>query len=248
MKEAVAKSYCLTSVGRVRQSNEDSVAIIERPHFTLLAVCDGMGGHRKGEVASRIAIDTLEREFGNISNEVSTWKGKVLLKKCLSDANLEIFDMSQSDTTYEGMGTTAVVALVLKEEMIIANVGDSRCYETTAKRKTIKPLTVDQSFVEILYEKGKITKAQMLHHPNKNIITNALGIKDKLKCDIKVYKTDFEDLMLCSDGLTNMVPESQISLILKRDATVENKAITLINRANDLGGLDNVSVALMERK
>ncbi len=233
MKETVAKSYCLTSVGRVRQSNEDSVAIIERPHFTLLAVCDGMGGHRKGEVASRIAIDTLEREFGNISNEVSTWKGKVLLKKCLSDANLEIFDMSQSDTTYEGMGTTAVVALVLKDEMIIANVGDSRCYETTAKRKTIKPLTVDQSFVEILYE---------------NIITNALGIKDKLKCDIKVYKTDFEDLMLCSDGLTNMVPESQISLILKRDATVENKAITLINRANDLGGLDNVSVALMERK
>ena len=88
----------------------------------------------------------------------------------------------------------------------------------------------------------------MLHHPNKNIITNALGIKDKLKCDIKVYKTDFEYLMLCSDGLTNMVPESQISLILKRDATVENKAITLINRANDLGGLDNVSVALMERK
>ena len=76
MKETVAKSYCLTSVGRVRQSNEDSVAIIERPHFTLLAVCDGMGGHRKGEVASRIAIDTLEREFGNISNEVSTWKGK----------------------------------------------------------------------------------------------------------------------------------------------------------------------------
>lgn len=248
MQEMASKAFCLTSVGRVRPSNEDSVAVIQKEHFTLLAVCDGMGGHKKGEVASRFAVETLENEFGAISTTLSNWKGKVLLRKCLKDANDKIYSLSESDPNYEGMGTTAVVALVLPKETIVANVGDSRAYISKKGRKTLKPLTVDQSFVEMLYEKGKITKAQMIHHPNKNIITNALGIKPKLDVVIKVYKNDYESILLCSDGLTNMVPENQISLILKRDTTIENKAISLINRANDLGGLDNVSVAILERE
>lgn len=247
MEEIQTKSFCITSVGRARVSNEDSVIIIEKPHFTLLAVCDGMGGHRKGEVASRFAVETLQNEFGTIDGTISTWKGKVLLRKCLKDANEKIYNLSYDNPNYEGMGTTAVVALVLPKETIVANVGDSRCYETTKRRKTIKPLTVDQSYVEYLYEKGKIKKSEMRTHPEKNIITNALGIQQNLKCVIKVYKNDYTGILLCSDGLTNMVPEAQISMIMKRDTTVENKAISLVNRANDLGGLDNISVAILER-
>lgn len=246
MQERATKTFCLTSVGRVRPSNEDSVVILQKDHFTILAVCDGMGGHKKGEVASRFAVDMLEKEFGKIDTTLSNWKGKVLIRKCLKDANDKIYALSESDPNYEGMGTTAVVALVLPKETIIANVGDSRAYALKKGRKNLRPLTVDQSFVEMLYEKGKITKSEMLHHPNKNIITNALGIKARMEVDIRIYKNDYQAILLCSDGLTNMVPENQISLILKRDTTVENKAISLVNRANDLGGLDNVSVALLE--
>ena len=243
----VTKAYCLTDIGRVRKTNEDSTGIITGPDFILLAVCDGMGGHRKGEVASSIALETLKKEFGAIKNPISAWKGKRLLKKCLQDANGAIFAKANGDATCYGMGTTTVVALVLDKDTIVANVGDSRCYELKKNRKNIKPLTNDQSYVELLYEEGKITRTQMQHHPSKNILTNALGIEPNLKLDIKTYKTDFKELMLCSDGLTNMVPEPQISMILARDMPVENKCLSLINRANDLGGLDNVSVALIER-
>lgn len=247
-REKEWRSFYLSSVGKVRRLNEDSLVVIERPFFTLLTVCDGMGGHKKGEVASKIAVTAIQEFFVSIEKEISTWKAKVLLKKCLIEANNRILEKSNSDASCKGMGTTAVVALATKEGTVVANVGDSRCYVTKSNRKTIKQLTVDQSYVETLYEKGKITKAQMSKHPDKNIITNALGVNEKLRVVIKEFKTDYEDLILCSDGLYNMVPDTQLASILKRDMTVENKAITLVNRANDNGGLDNISVAILEIK
>lgn len=247
-REKQWKTFYLSSVGKVRTHNEDSLVVIQRPFFTLLAVCDGMGGHKKGEVASQIAISTIQEHFSSIDKEISAWKAKVLLKKILQDANDRILTKSKSDKAHEGMGTTAVVAIAMKEKTVIANIGDSRCYETKSNRKTIKQLTVDQSVVEILYEKGKIKKSEMRKHPSKNIITNALGVHEKLKVVIKEFDTDYEDLLLCSDGLTNEVPDNQLTSILKRDMSLESKGVTLINRANDNGGKDNISVALLEIK
>lgn len=249
MKKSLSKfkTFCLTDVGRVRNSNEDSSGIITGKNFVILAVFDGMGGHKKGEVASRLALDTLKKEFDGNENTYSSFKAKRALRQCMKDANEAIYSLSDSNPNYEGMGTTAVVAMVLEKETIICNIGDSRAYEMKAKHKKVKLLTTDQSYVEMLYETGKISKSSMANHPSKNILTNALGIEPNMHCDMKAYRNDYQMLMLCSDGLTNMVPENQISMILNRDSSVENKCLSLINRANDLGGLDNISVALFEK-
>lgn len=243
------KTYCLTDTGRKREHNEDSSGIVVGKNFVILAVFDGMGGHKSGEVASRLALDTLKQEFSNLEiDKLTTFKAKKLLRQYLKDANEKIFSMSQKFKYCEGMGTTAVVGMIIDDETIVCNIGDSSAYMLKFKRKNIKKITVDQSYVEKLYERGKITKKEMRNHPSKNILTNALGISPTMHCDIKVIKNDFRVLMLCSDGLTNMVPESQISMILNRDMPVENKCLSLINRANDLGGIDNITVALYERE
>lgn len=243
------QTYCLTDIGRKRDSNEDSSGIIVGKNFTILSVFDGMGGHKSGETASKLALDTLKKEFSNLNiDKLTTSKAKKLLKQYLQDANEKIFSMSQKYKSCEGMGTTAVLAMILENETIICNIGDSSAYILKFKRKKIKKITVDQSYVEKLYEKGKITKKEMRNHPSKNILTNALGISSTMHCDMKIHKNEFRILMLCSDGLTNMVPENQISMILNRDIPVENKCLSLINRANDLGGMDNTTVALYERE
>jgi len=228
------KTFCLSDIGRVRKHNEDSSGIIYGANFIIMAVFDGMGGHKKGEVASKLALDTLKKDFGNINEpKLSITKAKKLLKQCLLDANAAIYTKSSTVKMCEGMGTTAVVAMILENDTIIANIGDSRAYILKPKRKRIKMLTTDQSYVEMLYETGQISKSKMSTHPYKNILTNALGITDKMHCDIKIYKNDYKNLLLCSDGLTNMVPEAQISMILNRDMPVENKCLSLINRAID---------------
>lgn len=240
--------YSLTDIGRVRITNEDSAGGFKTQGFTLLAVCDGMGGHRNGELASRLCLETLRKEFAPIQEELTPFKAKRLLGKCLSDANQAIYEMSQEHYTCLGMGTTAVVAVVLKNETVIANIGDSRLYALPKGRANIKQITHDQSYVQRLLDRGKIKKSEAANHPNKNIITNAVGIKPKLKADYTTIPNDYVALLLCSDGLYNMVNDQTITRILRRDDETNVKALSLINCANDMGGKDNISVTIYERR
>lgn len=244
----IESCYSLTDIGRVRPTNEDSAGCFSAENFTLLAVCDGMGGHRNGEVASSLCLRTLKNEFGDIHEELTPFKAKRLLGHCLADANQAIYEMSQNNYACFGMGTTAVVAIVLKDETIIANIGDSRLYRLGKGRAVLKQVTHDQSYVQRLLDRGKIKKSEAANHPNKNIITNAVGIKPKLKVDYTTIPNDYSCLLLCSDGLYNMISDQVMTRILKKDDSLQVKCLSLINTANDMGGADNISVALYERR
>lgn len=247
--ELVESSYSLTDIGRVRSHNEDSAGIIVRPGFTLLCVFDGMGGRRKGEVASTIALETFLRTFEPLQDpEISKTRGERLVRQALKEANSLIVERAENDGQTGGMGTTAVVALVLKEVTVVANMGDSRCYTMKRDRVTLKQVTEDQSYVQMLVKKGAITKKQAMVHPSRNIITNALGIKERCTSKVQVIPNDYEWLLLCSDGLYTMVSEPVMSRLIRKDTSVENRVISLINTANDMGGKDNISACLYERR
>ncbi len=242
------RSFSLTDIGRLRSHNEDSAGIIKGPGYTLLCVFDGMGGHRKGELASSMALNAFRDAFEPLTKTPSLTAAKRLIKETLTRANAQIFDTSKAVQECAGMGTTAVVAIVFAEQTLIANMGDSRCYTLKPRRVTLDQITVDDSYVEMLVKKGRITRQQARVHPDRNIITNALGIQEKMRVKFTQIPSDFSYLMLCSDGLYTMISDQVIANVLRKDCDINSKVVTLVNAANDAGGKDNISVALIERR
>ena len=235
------RAYGKTDVGKVRVSNQDTFMIYELPDSILLAVvCDGMGGANAGNVASKLAAETIpnfiERSYRSGLNRFELLN---LLKNAIVSANIEIFGAACNNAELKGMGTTVVATLVSKDFTLVANVGDSRAYIIG---DDITQLTRDHSVVQTLIESGKLTAEEASTHPKKNVITRALGIDENILVDAEEFTPlkDGETLLLCSDGLTNFVKAEDIKDIVG-SSSKEKAAEILVARANHNGGGDNVT-------
>jgi protein phosphatase len=229
----VTETVWRTDTGRQRRENEDS-AYVRAPVFV---VADGMGGAQAGEVASRIAIETFEQGLPGSGTPEDR------LAELVRDANQRIYDRSRTDRGRAGMGTTLTAAYLTDGKLAIAHVGDSRAY--LLRESALTRLTQDHSLVDELVRQGKLTEAQAAEHPQRSIITRALGPEPQVEVDTFTYPMQAGDVvLLCSDGLTSMVSEERVAELLNAASTLEEAADRLIDEANDAGGRDNITVVL----
>lgn len=231
-----------TDTGIKRNNNQDSIFFSDSPVGplpNLYIVADGMGGHRAGDKASRMAIDITVDFVTNstIENPVA------LLKRAMLYVNNEIYKAACSDPDLNGMGTTMVAAVAQDGKLFVANVGDSRLYAVGGE---IRQITMDHSLVEELIRKGELERKKGRNHPEKNIITKAMGSKDEVMPDFFEIEINAEEkYLLCSDGLSNMVEDDEIRDIMAESNNLEEIAQELIDRANYYGGSDNISVVIL---
>jgi PPM family protein phosphatase len=229
----VAEQYASTDTGLQRPANED--ALLARS--PLFVVADGMGGAQAGEVASRIAVDAFEDGLGDTSAPEQSLASRALV------ANARIHELSHSDDEHAGMGTTLTAAYVAAQEIAIAHVGDSRAY--CLRDGELVRLTSDHSLVDELVRQGKITPEQAADHPQRSVITRALGPEPAVEIDTCSYRARAGDVyLLCSDGLTTMLPEQRVAEILRSHARLRDAGEALIAAANEAGGRDNITVVL----
>ena len=234
-----------TDVGKVRISNEDQACALVNAYGTvLLIVCDGMGGQNKGDYASALAVSYIVDEFKKVNRFISSLHVYYWLNQTCRNANNQIYSESIRNPTYQGMGTTLSIAIVRKNKLFIAQVGDSRVY--TYKDKKLTQLTEDQTYVGYLYRTGQISKEEMATHPKRHMLMNALGVYPTLNIDIKIRKYENEPLLLCSDGLYNNASETTIASVLANKDSPEEKVNELISIANNNGGSDNIAVVIWE--
>jgi PPM family protein phosphatase len=233
MSLAIVEKAGLTDVGRQRQGNEDSY--LEQP--PLFAVADGMGGARAGEVASKIAVDMLADTAPADGSPESR------LAEVTKEANRQIYEKAQADSDLAGMGTTLTAALVTGREVAIGHVGDSRLYRF--RDGELERLTQDHSLVEEFVRQGKLTPEEAENHPQRSIITRALGPEPDVEVETYTHAGRAGDVyMICSDGLTGMVPEPRIAEILSEAGSLDQAAHRLIEEANANGGKDNITAVL----
>jgi serine/threonine protein phosphatase PrpC len=235
----------LTNVGKVRKANEDSCGEFKTPHGTLLIVCDGMGGHVGGAVASSTAV---EKVYEYINNRDSSLGYQTLLQEAIIFANEQVFGLSTVKPELKGMGTTCVVVLISDSGLVYyAHVGDSRLY--LLRDKTIKRVTKDHSLVQLLHDQGQITEDEMETHPNKNQILKAIGTDFDLRpevCKEPMQMKENDILLICSDGLCGMVHDRDIARITYANiSNLENATQLLIDEANNNGGKDNITATLV---
>ncbi|MEG1742658.1 MAG: Stp1/IreP family PP2C-type Ser/Thr phosphatase [Clostridia bacterium] len=239
-----------TDVGRKRKNNQDSFKIYSSRQYTAAVVCDGMGGAKGGSVASSLASGTfmksLKSALAKINFETIT-SGDLerILINAFDDANRAVFDRASMDTDLEGMGTTFVAFVCTEAETMVINVGDSRLYAIVNGK--MNQITKDHSFVQYLIDNEQITIEQAKNHPNKNIILRAVGVNDYVECDVFRLK-NYDMLLLCTDGLTNMVDDQKIESILANDGNFNTKENILLDIANENGGVDNITVVIFCRK
>lgn len=223
-----------TDTGRQRPANEDSL-LARSP---LFAVADGMGGAQAGEVASRMAVDVLQEGLGQGTGTVAE-----RLTDRVATANTRIFERARTDQGSAGMGTTLTAAYVDTDELVVVHVGDSRLYRY--RDATLERLTDDHSLVEELVRQGRLTPEEAAEHPQRSIITRALGPESEVAIDSEVLAVQNDDVfLLCSDGLTTMVSDAGIADLLGADGTLAERASALVDAANAAGGRDNITVLL----
>lgn len=237
------KTFSKTDIGMVREVNQDYVYTSAVPVGNipnLLIVADGMGGHRAGEFASRFAVENMVKELTQ-SKEVGP---EAMIKTAISTVNKKLFMTAKSDSRLQGTGTTLVVATVIENTLYFANVGDSRLY---LLNDDIKQLSKDHSFVQEMVRLGGIKADEAKYHPDKNIITRAIGAKEKVECDFFEYRLKKNDVILmCTDGLSNMVDDEDIHRIVKSARDVVEAVELLIERANGNGGRDNIGIVIAD--
>lgn len=211
----------------------------------LFILADGMGGHKAGDRASRVAVETLVeliKEAPNTHPELSSFKE--IVGHAIAEVNLRVRVESKNNPDFEGMGTTLVVAMIKDGVLHIANVGDSRLYVVG---REMKQITEDHSVVAELVRSGKLDNDSARMHPKKNLITRAIGAEDDVKADYFEYTlSEGELVLMCSDGLTNMVEDEDIHLIMKVESDLVSMAEALVMKANENGGTDNISVVLLQ--
>ena len=236
-----------TDKGHVRDSNQDAYAVGEFSDEVVWAVvCDGMGGAAGGNIASALAVKVISDKI-NVSyrEQMRDSSIKNMLDSALNAANVEVFDMAESKQELNGMGTTVVCAIVKDGQAYIAHAGDSRAY--ILKNGKISQITTDHSMVQDLLDKGKITSEQALNHPNKNIITRAVGVDENIEIDFNQIDLDDDTtLLLCTDGLSNYVSNEEI-LELTDDGKHYAFADRLVNKANENGGGDNITAVVISK-
>lgn len=236
-------SYARTDVGRIRKINQDSVFASHEPIGMLpdlFVVADGMGGHNAGDFASRFAVEQLVAlaETSRIEDPV------LFLRIAIEEVNSRLYEESVSRPELAGMGTTLVAAVMDSSTLYVANVGDSRLY---LLRDELEQITRDHSLVEELVSLGKLERNSEAYKNQKNVITRAIGILPYVEIDFfEVPLQECDCVLMCSDGLTNMVDDEGISKILKTTDTLTEKVDRLIKQANENGGRDNIAVLLAE--
>lgn len=237
-------TFSITDTGRVRTNNQDSVfceenAVGSFPNLFLVA--DGMGGHKAGDMASKLCVEQVVQQIQ--STDKKTPVG--VFEEAVETANRVIYEQASANSDLSGMGTTLVAATIDEGTAYIVNVGDSRLY---LLRNTLQQITVDHSLVEEMVQSGEIGKEEMRTHPNKNIITRALGTDLEVHPDcfeIEVRQGDV--LLLCSDGLSNMLEDEKIEeIVISHKDSMEEAGRSLVEQANEAGGKDNITVVLIE--
>lgn len=233
-----------TDTGRQRDYNEDSALVAPTSSGRLLAVADGMGGHNAGDVASETALAAFVDDLGETLADADP---ATALERSAEAADERVREKAAEDPDREGMGTTLVAALVCDESATVVNVGDSRAYSVADD--AIEQVTVDHSLVQELVDSGEITEAEAETHPQRNVVSQALGAAETIDPDSFTLEFGAEEtLLLCSDGLTEEVSESTIQEVVAGSPTVEDAADELVATANENGGSDNVSVVLGRRR
>ena len=236
----------LTDVGQKRTNNQDYVNhFVNRAGRTMILLADGMGGHRAGNIASEMAVTDLGAAWVDTQietvNEVREW-----FAHHLEIENQKIYQLGR-DEAYRGMGTTLEALAIIDNQAIYAHIGDSRI--ALIRGEEYRLMTSDHSLVNELLKAGQLTAEEAEAHPQKNIITQSIGQKDEIQPDMGIITLEPGDyILLNSDGLTNMISDSEISDIVTSDISLEDKAATLIRFANNAGGLDNITVALVSIK
>lgn len=238
------KTFFLTDTGKVRDHNEDSVTILKNANNEyLLVVADGMGGHKCGEVASSMAVDHITKKFNELETLGDKSKAVNWIREEVASINKSIFDYTAIYEESKGMGTTFVAALFTKDYLLFANVGDSSGY--VLKKDKLYRVTKPHTLVNLLVESGELTEEEAEHHPRKNILMRALGANNPAEVDIFDVDTDIDGILLCSDGLTTMLNNTQIEKVLTGEGTLEEKVTKLIRKSNIRGGTDNISIACL---
>ena len=240
------KSFYLTDAGKVRSHNEDSVIIVRNiDDDYLLAVADGMGGHRCGEVASSIAISYLGKHFQDTFRNMKKEDAIEWIRESVKEINNQIFNHAKENPESKGMGTTLVLAISTKDYVLFGNIGDSSGF--AMKNNHLHKITYDHTLVNLLVTAGELTEEEAKEHPKRNVLMKALGANNPVEVDIFDCDTEVTDILLCSDGLTNMLDIENIERVLISDYETEDKVIRLMKKAINRGGTDNVSIAYLER-
>ncbi|MBO5414322.1 MAG: Stp1/IreP family PP2C-type Ser/Thr phosphatase [Bacilli bacterium] len=239
--------YCyLTDPGKVRDHNEDSVTIVKNINDEILmAVADGMGGHRGGEIASSIAINIIARRFSEIPEIGDKESAISWIQNIVGEANKAIYKYTAEHPESEGMGTTVVLAILAKDFLLFGNIGDSSGY--VIKNKKLHKITTDHTLVNLLVKSGELTLEEAKEHPRKNVLMRALGATQDVEMDVFDVTDEVEGILLCSDGLTNMLTDEQITKVLNEDHTGEEKLQKLVIKSNNRGGTDNISIAYLNK-
>ena len=236
----------LTDIGKVRAQNQDAFRIEELDRHTVLAaVCDGMGGAKSGNIASRLAIDVFTDEVLRAYKPSMSWEQvEQLLQNAVKLANFTVFDQARQFEEFAGMGTTLVAALVSGKTAAVINVGDSRCYHIT--QDDIRRVTVDHSVVQMMVDRGEITAEEARVYPGRNFITRAVGTEPTVESDVFSVRLERGDaLLLSSDGLHNEVDDQEILFEVVHGVNNDNCCQRLLDIANMRGAPDNVTCALV---
>lgn len=239
------KAFSITDVGAKRKTNQDCVYCEENAvgNFpNLFIVADGMGGHNAGDLASRTCIDCVTEKIRTSGRKTPV----SCMEEAISYANEEIYRMAQEKEELEGMGTTLVGATLVEHCLYVANIGDSRLY--VIDDKEIRQITEDHSLVEAMIRNGEIERREARFHPNKNIITRAIGTGRLVESDFFEVEVKAGDIvLLCSDGLSNMMDDEDMMYIIRRyNEDIETAGKKLVEKANECGGKDNISLILIQ--
>lgn len=244
-KNIKGQYFTKVDIGKVRINNEDeSQVFVNSSGNVLMVVCDGMGGHNKGNYASKLAVEMIKDEFLNINKFYNIFHVQYWLNKTIRLVNGEIYRQANENPIYKEMGTTMVLVLLYKDKILVLNIGDSRAY--FVKYSNLHQITEDQTYVEYLYKTGAIKKEEVKTREDRHVLMNALGIFPSVSFEISTLPNSKYPILLCSDGLYNNVSDKEIHAILSSNDNVEHKVNTLINVANSNGGSDNIAVALWE--
>lgn len=237
------KYYAMTDVGRRREINQDYVYATDQPvgpFPNLLVVADGMGGHKAGDFASKYTVEVVRKELEASKNGTP----EVIFKNVVQVANQKLIEAASRDVKLEGMGTTLVAATVIGNTLYFINIGDSRLYLID---DNIRQLSKDHSLVEEMVRLGGIKAEDARNHPDKNIITRAMGVKDDAEADFYEFRIKRGDVILmCTDGLSNMVEDEDMFGLVKGSRDIVEAVQMLVDKANSNGGRDNIGIVLAE--
>ena len=239
--------YSKSDIGLIRDSNQDSFRTEKiNENVVLATVCDGMGGVNGGNIASKTAVDEITNYvLSNYNEDLSSDEIKKLLYNAVYSSNLCVYNKSRENKELSGMGTTVVVALICNNKLYVVHVGDSRAY--ILNNNEIKKLTVDHSVVQEMVSNGEITENEARVHPNKNIITRALGVSKNINPDYtNIEMLDGDTLLICTDGLTNYIEDEKLFSMFKNNK-IDTLPDKLISYAKEMGGSDNITLVIVNK-